>query len=290
MNATPSLLDALQVQPSTFFLGETKVDREGMNDMLRHLGVLDQFSTDAPSGSEEMIEVAGRLCYMSFDTKLNLNLTRTRTGNAPYVQNILSSGHGSVLEHGFINFGIMDCSPILTHELVRHRAGTGFSQQSGRYVAIDRENSGFFFPGAFREAVESGKMTEDELRQLEAEANEYLEGVFAFQDRLVSLTHIREEGYDFALKKKLTSAFRRFAAAGLRTRIIFSANHRALRHIIALRNDIHAEEEVRIVAFQIGGMMKSRFPNVYSDMELVEITNSATGRVEQVWKFANNKV
>ena len=55
-------------------------------------------------------------------------------GNAAYLTHIKEVGHGSVLEHAVWNFIFTGVSRSLTHELVRHRAGFGYSQLSQRYV------------------------------------------------------------------------------------------------------------------------------------------------------------
>src|SRR5206468_11909624 len=74
-----------------------------------------------------LTETAGRVCYMSFQ--------RPRPGgNAAYLGHIKEVGHGSVLEHAVWNLLFTGVSRSLTHELVRHRAGLGFSQLSQRYV------------------------------------------------------------------------------------------------------------------------------------------------------------
>src|SRR5262249_28525222 len=67
------------------------------------------------------------LCYMSF--------AKPRPGgNKAYLDHIMEVGHGSVLEHANWSFIFCGVSRSLTHELVRHRAGFGFSQLSQRYV------------------------------------------------------------------------------------------------------------------------------------------------------------
>src|SRR5260370_18581779 len=55
-------------------------------------------------------------------------------GNQAYLNPSLEVGHGSVLEHAVGNFLFTGVSRSLTHELVRHRAGMGYSQLSQRYV------------------------------------------------------------------------------------------------------------------------------------------------------------
>ena len=52
-----------------------------------------------------------------------------------YFGNLSSSGHGSVYEHATFSFLCYGISRSNTHEIVRHRAGTAFSQLSQRFVS-----------------------------------------------------------------------------------------------------------------------------------------------------------
>src|SRR4249919_1049470 len=50
------------------------------------------------------------------------------------IKGVIESGHGSTIEHIVFTFGISGVSRTLSHQLVRHRAGVAFDQQSQRYV------------------------------------------------------------------------------------------------------------------------------------------------------------
>lgn len=50
------------------------------------------------------------------------------------ISSVIESGHGSTIEHIVFTFGISGVSRTLSHQLVRHRAGVAFDQQSQRYV------------------------------------------------------------------------------------------------------------------------------------------------------------
>src|SRR5438034_11227619 len=64
-----------------------------------------------------------------------MSFAKPRTGgNQAYIGHILEVGHGSVLEHAVWNLIITGVSRSFTHELIRHRAGFGYSQLSQRYV------------------------------------------------------------------------------------------------------------------------------------------------------------
>ncbi|HEV8280507.1 MAG TPA: FAD-dependent thymidylate synthase, partial [Candidatus Limnocylindrales bacterium] len=49
------------------------------------------------------------------------------------IASVIESGHGSTIEHIVFTFGITGVSRTLSHQLVRHRAGVAFDQQSQRY-------------------------------------------------------------------------------------------------------------------------------------------------------------
>ena len=65
------------VEPKVFLIGESQVNREGLQDFLDHMGV-SEWTSDAPTDAELLTEVYGRSCYKSFGTELNPNITRVR--------------------------------------------------------------------------------------------------------------------------------------------------------------------------------------------------------------------
>src|SRR3989475_6905526 len=91
------------------------------------------------SPGERLAEYAGRLCYMS-----QHNPAQRTT--VEYLENIKKQGHGSVLEHSVYVLLIEGISRSCSHELVRHRAGFGYSQISQRYV--DESHAAFVMPPA----------------------------------------------------------------------------------------------------------------------------------------------
>src|SRR5947209_6024568 len=112
-------------RPSVYLMGRQMVDDAELDRFLADHGVA--WQTDTEVAAEYLAEIAGRLCYMSF--------ARPRPGgNRVYLDHIKEVGHGSVLEHAVWNFVFTGISRSLSHELVRHRAGLGFSQLSQRYV------------------------------------------------------------------------------------------------------------------------------------------------------------
>ena len=72
----------------------------------------------APNPGELLVEFGGRACYRSWEPGLNPNVTRVRTDRREYLENILRSAHGSVLEHASYSFALRNFSRVLTHEIV----------------------------------------------------------------------------------------------------------------------------------------------------------------------------
>lgn len=244
------------VEPKVFLIGETRIVEDGLRAFLQHTGVPD-WTSDAPSDSELLCETMGRLCYRSFEPGLNPNVTRIREGNAPYLANIVQVGHGSVLEHGQLNFIFADVSRVVTHELVRHRAGVAVSQESLRFVRLDALSA--YVPLHIRENEQGLALfmrTFEELERLQRE--------------LAALYDIDAEK-KFDVKKKLTSAFRRLAPIGVATTIGWSCNFRTLRHVVEMRTDPHAEEEIRFLFGRVYHLVKERYPNLFADYEETEV-------------------
>lgn len=241
------------VKPKVFLVGETRIIEQGLQDYLAHVGATN-WKTDAPSDSEKLAEVMGRLCYRSFEPGLNPNVTRVREGNASYLSNIINVGHGSVVEHPVMNFIFADVSRVVTHELVRHRAGTAMSQESLRFVRLDKLSA--YMPMCIEENEEGMQIFVKTLEQLE-ELQNTLAQVYAIED---------EKKFD--VKKKLTSAFRRVAPIGLATTIGWSCNFRTLRHVLEMRTDPHAEEEIRYLFAEVYDVVKDRYPNLLGDYEV----------------------
>lgn len=217
-----------------------------------------------------LAEFAGRMCYRSWAPGLNANVTKVREDSADYHRNTLASGHGSIYEHASYTFLFQDVSRVFTHELVRHRAGVAISQESLRYVRLT--DLGFRIP----DVLDAGG-THAGMRDAIVNLVETLED---FQLTASDVFQLDAEGVSFAYKKEVTSALRRLAPLGLSTNILWTANLRTLRHVIAMRTAAGAEEEIRTVFQRVAMMMHEIEPLVFQDMR-----GSADGSFEfENWK------
>lgn len=258
------------ITPRTFLIAQTQVFHLGLEEALKALEV-PKWNTDAATDAEALIEFAGKSCYMSFSLDLNKNLTETDIqNNFDYIQQgIVAAERGSVLEHATCTFFIHGVSRVLARELVEHRAGTAFSQTSEQYVRTDEIN--YWVPSEIRGTPAEG-FFHAAFVQMEK-----------WQAQLVGVFNV-DVLKDFALKKKLTSAFRRLIGGGQTNSIVFTANHRTLRHIIELRTSRHAEEEIRLVINQIFDIVSLLFPALYADakLEMVDGYNEITFVVDPI--------
>lgn len=262
-------------QPRVYLVAKTQLVHEGLNRYLEDIGSPDWQADPDVSDAENLVEAAGRMCYRSWQPydpekpeATNPNVSRVRQGNESYLANVLKSGHGSVLEHVNMTFICRHVSRVFTHELVRHRAGMAYSQESLRYVRLD--DLSFWLPEAAKNNPAAREKFESVIDFLENTQKELAE-IFGIQD-----------SSDFTEKKHLTSMFRRLAPIGLGTSIMVTGNLRAWRHIIGMRTSPAAEEEIRIVAGQIAEICKQEYPNIFQDMELDP--ESCT------WQFTHPKV
>lgn len=210
---------------------------------------------DCDSGTK-IVELAARRCYLSFEAKgQNPNVQKRRDNLEEFLRNILKSGHGSVLEHVQVTFAFEGFSRVFTHELVRHRAGCAYSQESMRFVRMT--DFDMWMPKCIEE--------NDKARDIWNATYWDLQGV---QSELAEIFDIDNPNMSFDKKKELTSAFRRLLPIGVATGIIGTFNFRALRHIIRMRTALGAEEEIRIAFDKVAKICVAHWPLIFQDFSV----------------------
>jgi thymidylate synthase (FAD) len=142
------------------------------------------------------------------------------------ISNVIESGHGSTIEHVVFTFGISGVSRTLSHQLVRHRAGVAFDQQSQRYVTFKKAST--MLPQSIAEADPA----------IRAEYEEQVEGSMSLYGDLVS-AGIPGEDARFVFPN------------ATRTNLVMTVNLRALIHMSGLRLCTMAQWEIRRLFQQI---------------------------------------
>lgn len=259
------------VTPRIYLVGIQKVVEDGIGHFLEDHDV-SQWSTDTVVAGEKLVEVAGRVCYMSFGKP-------RPGGNKAYIGHILEVGHGSVLEHAVYNFIFTGVSRSFTHELVRHRAGWGYSQLSQRYV--DESVAEFVCPEAIERnpaALETWKVSCKQSHEsyltlvqqlLEEEPCPACKGPLqSVTDSCWNCEHKLTQEERTAVRKNVRQAARSVLPNATETKIFVTVNGRALRHFLELRGAKAAEPEIRNVAHTLWGVLKEQAPNIFGDYSL----------------------
>jgi thymidylate synthase (FAD) len=234
---------------------------DGFDDSLHFSDYLDD-PTPLPDGAQ-LCKIAGQVCYMS------LGRNRTHNDNAKrYFDNLKSSGHGSVFEHANYSILLYGVSRSLTHELVRHRAGLGYSQLSQRYVS-----------GRMLRFVERPEYRDDEqlhqqfLQRIERAAGEYA----MLTNRLLEM---QKEGITILgaeaktdLRKKVQQTARSVLPNETETCLVVTGNARAWRHVIENRANSHAETEIRELAVRLFLCLHAADPILFDDYTIEQLSD-----------------
>lgn len=179
---------------------------------------------------EQVIEQAGRTCYLSFDRI-------EEDSCSSFIRRLIKMGHESPLEHAYATFRIKNCSRAMTHQLVRHRL-MAVSQQSQRYVDED----------GFAYVVPEGMPAEF--------ADDFHQDMKTIQQmyRKWRQRGLRKEDARFVLPNACVSE------------IVVSANFREWRHIFKLRTSAKAQWEIRDACRAMLGILRHRASACFDDI------------------------
>jgi thymidylate synthase (FAD) len=244
VKTTPNIIR----EPRIYVVGRQNVDRGELDKFLGEYGMT--WETDTEMGGEQLVEAGGRLCYVSYG--------KGRKTNAEYINNIIESKHGSVLEHAVWNFIIAGVSRSFTHELIRHRVGWGYSQLSQRYV--DESEANYVEPEIIAEDAELHALWQKTIEASHEAYVQMTEGLIA---------KLAAKGVAGTSRRKMSrEAARSVLPNATETMIFVTANARALRHFIELRGSEGADAEIRRVALEMLRIMQREAPNLFADYKI----------------------
>ncbi len=223
--------------------------------------------TEEASLPENIVEVAGRLCYMSFGTK------QFRKCNGDYIQNLIKQGHESVLEHVNWSFILTGVSRAFTHQLVRHRVGFSFSQLSQQYH--DENNASFVLPNIIARFPHLTELWSNSVNEAKNAYQKLL--TLLESEAFLKLSPLEKKEF----KRAVRTAARSVLPNATETKIFITANARAIRHFLAIRGGIPGDEEMRIVSALILSTLSREAPVLFSDFT-VENMSDGTPIVRQL--------
>ncbi len=210
--------------------------------------------------AEKLIASAAKLCYSPVGVdKIENKLSDENTEK--FLAMLMGMGHESPIEHVSFTFGVEGISRVLTHQLVRHRIGCSYSQQSQRYVKLDQFE--YIVPPAI-ECIPEAK--EKFIRAMEDDQRYYGELAQILLDKHYQA--YKKEGCSdkdakrLAEKKSIEDARYVFPNA-CETKIVFTMNARALYNFFKHRCCNRAQWEIRELATEMVKQVKDAAPTLF---------------------------
>jgi len=194
-----------------------------------------------PENAEQIVAAAAKLCYSNVDIPTLLKKQTSKQARK-FIDNLVSMGHESPLEHAQYTFGVHGISRACSHQLVRHRIAS-YSQQSQRYVGEESQkhkDDGVFDYIVPPSIVESGK--KDEFVRM-------MKTIQGWYDKLVKL--VPKEDARFVLPN------------AAETRIMFSMNARSLLNFFKERLCNRAQWEIRELANKMYDLVLEDAPSIF---------------------------
>ncbi|CFX04050.1 Thymidylate synthase ThyX [Syntrophomonas zehnderi OL-4] len=185
------------------------------------------------------LERYARVCYKSEDKM-------SSGGNPDFLKSKVRMGHESIIEHEKATVMLIIDRGV-SHELVRHRVGAAYSQESTRYCSYNQDKFGneitviepYFLhdkPEAYALWLQSCQVIEKNYMQMLAQ------GCSAQEARSV-------------------------LPNSLKTEIVVTFNMREWRHFFRLRCDQAAHPQMRQVAIPLLLFFKEKLPELFEDIE-----------------------
>jgi len=209
---------------------------------------------------EKLVAAAAKLCYSKIGIDGILDgLDQEKTER--FLNMLMDLGHESPIEHVSFTFGVEGVSRVLTHQLVRHRIGCSYSQQSQRYVKLEQ----------FEYIIPPQIAAIEEARELFVRAMEKDQEVY---DKLVEILYkenykkCMEEGKtekqasQMAEKASIEDSRYVFPNA-CETKIVFTMSARALFNFFRTRCCERAQWEIREMATEMLKKVKEIAPVLF---------------------------
>jgi len=197
---------------------------------------------------EKLIAAAAKLCYSKVGIdEIMEGLDEEKVSK--FLNMLMDLGHESPIEHVSFTFAVEGVSRVLTHQLVRHRIGCSYSQQSQRYVKLDQ----------FEYVIPPQIAAIEEARELFVKAMEEDQKVY---DKLVEILY--KQNYDKYIRegqseKKAAQMAEKVSIEDARyvfpnaceTKIVFTMSARALLNFFRMRCCERAQWEIRNMATEM---------------------------------------
>lgn len=287
-------------EPSVYLVGRQEVAQEGVDAFLADHGVT--WETDTEVGAEALCETAGRVCYMSFakprpggNAAYLDHIKQVGHGSVTEhaVWNLLLTGISRTCSHELVRHRTGVAYSQLSQRYV--------DESVGEYV-VPRDLQTAVNSALYMKAVSTSTDPATDLlvrpAMTDAEANAKWPDVAVLAERdiqayydasdagevwldsvgeshaayieLVNYLAAKAQAERPDLTKTEARKYARQAARSVlpnatETKIFFTANARALRHILELRVNRHAEPEIRVLFHKVWKLLAAEAPALFDD-------------------------
>ncbi|MCC7515337.1 MAG: FAD-dependent thymidylate synthase [Bacteroidia bacterium] len=191
---------------------------------------------------EKLVAQSAKLCYSA--TSINeLQEQIDSNDQASFIEKLADMCHFSPFEHISFTFGIEGISRALSHQLVRHRVGCSFSQQSQRYVNFENDEGDFDY--IIPESIKKAGMDYDFVQKMKEVQNYY--------NNLVKHHNIPPEDSRYILPN------------ACETKIVVTMNARELLHFFQVRCCQRSQWEIRSMATEMLKLIKQVSPTIFKN-------------------------
>lgn len=209
---------------------------------------------------EKLIAASAKLCYSNVGVEdIMEGIDEERTDK--FLNMLMDLGHESPIEHVSFTFAVEGVSRVLTHQLVRHRIGCSYSQQSQRYVKLEQFD--YIIP--------------PEIEKNQAAKNLFIKAMEDDQKTYNKITELLyEEHYNKLLAEGKSEKLARSAAEkssiedaryvfpnACETKIVYTMTARALMNFFRHRCCQRAQWEIRELAEEMLRQVKSVAPTLF---------------------------
>lgn len=265
VHLTPEGIPYLR-EPGVVLIGQTAAQLTGLAAFLGGLDPTFPSYLDDPTSLDSgslLAKFAGQVCYLSLGEK------RSKHADADkYFENIKAQKHGSVLEHPVYTFLLYGIDRAVTHELVRHRAGTAFSQVSQRYVGPEMVR--YVMPIEMQGDPEAEALFFDDVA---TNLGRYKRRIDLFERKMLTVTgETRTEK-----RKRMQSFARRALANEVEAPIVVTGNARTWRHVLTKRCAPAADRAIRTPFFEVSRILRAVNATAFADFAETQLPDGSRG-------------
>lgn len=199
------------------------------------------------------IEYAGRTAHRSVKKDVTFE-----TAEAFVRKYAIEMGHESTIEHSILTVRFSNVSRGFTHEVVRHRVGVAFTQESTRYCDYAEGELDLQKAELCMVVPPHKELPYDGRREFAEETLDHYEWIYkALRGTYGGEKDIWEP-----------EDARQYLPIGIVSQIVVTANFREWRHIMKMRTQKVAHWEIRYMMCDLLARLKEIIPVIFEDFRL----------------------